>query len=374
MQPGPYAPAAPPASYDQLVRPAKSWFVVAGTVAVVGVIVAIVVFVRGMVSYTNQIENFDRTSVPGSMVVDITSTGGYSIYHEYTGAYENGLYLARPAVTVTNPSGETVNLSSYSSSVTYRSGGHEGVGIYTFDAPEPGSYEVSVSESNSNRSGSTIAVGRGIGSTLVFAIVGSMVIGFVAVLTGGVIAIVVGVKRGRSRRALMPPPAYGGWGAPPAPGWGASGPPGWGTPPPAPPGPPGWGAPPPPPTPPGPAGPAAWGPSPGPPPSGPGPGAVPPGGPGAPPGPRDATVAYPDSDGPTQPTDSWRPPAPGGGASYAVPVSPAATPRGVGAGLAGAGAHGDRAGGAIRPVTDPASLRSPVDWSHGDRPLPWASG
>jgi hypothetical protein len=200
----------------QKVGPAKWWFLVAGLIAVVGVIVAVVVLVVGMAAYVDRIDEFDRADLPATLDVEITDTGGYSIYHEYDGAYGDGFsrFVSDPDVSVTDPAGEAVDLDRYSSSVTYEASGHEGEGLYTFDAEVPGTYEVTAS----GEPGSGVAVGRGVGRGLVASIAGSLAIGFVAVVAGAVIAIVVGVKRSQNRRALRPAPGFGGWGSPPGPG------------------------------------------------------------------------------------------------------------------------------------------------------------
>jgi hypothetical protein len=350
MQPGPYAPQAPqpPAGASAPpVGPTKWWFAVAGAVAVVGVIVAVVVLVAGIAGYVDRVDDFDRADLPATLDVEITDTGGYSIYHEYDGAYSDDFsrFVSDPDVSVTDPAGEDVDLDRYSSSVTYEASGHEGEGLYTFDAGVPGTYEVTAS----GEPGSGIAVGRGIGRGMVAAIVGSLAIGFVAVVAGAVIAIVVGVTRSRNRRALRPAPRFGGWGPPPGPvGPGGYGPTGYG------PGPGGYGSTGYGPGPAGPASPGAHGQPPPPPP---------------PPAPTDAAPTPSDAPRPSYPADAPPPrdsPPPSGGAPG---VSPAV-------GVAGSGAAGPiasilpgRAGGA---PADPPSLRAPVDWARPDVPLPWS--
>ncbi|HET9609592.1 MAG TPA: hypothetical protein VFP06_08285, partial [Acidimicrobiales bacterium] len=232
MQPGPYpypVPAAPPAGGEQQVRPSKWWFAVAGAVAAVGVVGAVVVAVVGIAAYTDRIDGFDRADLPATLQVEITETGGYSIYHEYTGAYE-GFFRPSPEVSVTDPSGGSVALERYDASVTYQAAGHEGRGEFTFEATEAGTYTVTATGST----GSAVAVGRGIGAGLFASIGAALLLGFGGVVGGAVIAIVVGVKRSRARRALLP--AFGGWGPPPPGGWGPPGPGGGGAP-----GPGGWG-------------------------------------------------------------------------------------------------------------------------------------
>jgi hypothetical protein len=375
MQPGPYAPVTPPPVPSHQVRPATSWYVVAGVVAAAGIVLGVVLLVKGIVDFQDRIDDFTRADLPATLSVEITDTGGYSIYHEYEGAYDDDYFLtSEPQVTVTDPSGDQVFLDRYDSSVTYSAGGHEGEGVFTFDADETGTYEVVAS----GEAGNGIAVGRGVGRGLVGAIVGGLSIGFVGVVAAIVIAVVVAVKRGRSRRALMPPPAFSGWGAPPPPGWGGPlGPqPGWGGQP-APgygPAAPAWQPPANPPSP-GPAGTPPPAPSDAPP---PGPSAAPPAGPSdTPPGRSDAPPPGPSAAAPGRsvaappglsgapspssppPPGGWAPPAGGLGSSSSLAVGVGGTP-------------GSRTGSPTDPVADPPSLRGPVDWARSDLPLPWS--
>ena len=176
--------------------------------------------------------------MPTTLEVEITDAGGYSIYHEYDGI---GSVQVRdePDVTVTDPSGLTW-CSGRIGDGDLHMRGHNGVGVYTFRADEPGTYEVQASMPFSSSGRDLIAVGPGIGSGLAVAIAsGTAVIGL-SVIAGIVVAIVVGVTRGRRRRAAMPPPVVG-W-APP----GQWAPPAW---PPGPAAPGSWSYPPPPPPP-----------------------------------------------------------------------------------------------------------------------------
>ena len=160
--------------------------------------------------------------MPVILEVEISEPGGYSIYHEYDGVSSvDG--RAEPDVEVTDPSGNDVLLRSYESEVTYDVSGHHGIGVYTFRADEPGTYEFDATMPFGGRSGDLIAVGPGVGEDLALSIVAGIGLIGVGVVGAIVIAIVVGVMRGRSRRAQMPAPAVA-WAAPPGP-WAAA--PGW---------------------------------------------------------------------------------------------------------------------------------------------------
>ncbi|MGH9210018.1 MAG: hypothetical protein ACRD2C_04980 [Acidimicrobiales bacterium] len=229
-QPG-YMPP-PPGAVREPVRPSGWWFGAAGAVAVVGIVAAVVIFVRTFVGWVDRINDFERVTVPGEGAVTLDGTGGFSIYHEYPGAEDDFFAPDVFDVTVTAPDGSDVALRDYSSDVTYSSERHEGVGLFTFTADEPGDYVLSADGENS-----TLAVGRGIGRGLVSGIVWGVAVGLIGVVGGIVIAIVVAVTRSRNRRRQMPgmPPP----GAMPPPGPYGQAPPGaYGQPPPGPYGPP----------------------------------------------------------------------------------------------------------------------------------------
>ncbi|HEX6423793.1 MAG TPA: hypothetical protein VFZ79_09955 [Acidimicrobiales bacterium] len=335
------------------MRPAKGWFAVAGLVATAGVVGAVAATVVAVDAYGDRIESFERRGLPATLHVEITETGGYSIYQEYTGA-NDGFFRPGLEVTVTDPSGGPVTLERYDSSVTYQGRGHEGRGEFTFDAAETGVYTVTATGST----GSTVAVGRGIGPGLIVGVGAALLLGFGGVVGGAVIAIVVGVRRSRSRRALLP--MFEGWGPPPPGGWGPPAPPsgGWAPRPPGAPLPPPPGAPPPPPpgAPPPPS--RGWGPGPAGPVTPPETGGRRPAYPYNPPPPADAPPPLPSDALPRGPSDA--PPAPPRPRA-ASSLPPPGRPRDA---VPWAGDGG---------IADPPSLRSLTDWSRSEIPLHWSA-
>jgi hypothetical protein len=226
-------------------RPSGWWFALAGLVAVVGIVAGVTVVARAATRYVDRVEAFERAPMPVILEVEISEPGGYSIYHEYDGFSSVG-GRADPDVQVSDPSGNDVFLRSYDSEVTYDVSGHHGIGVYTFDADEPGNYEFDATMPFGGSSGDLIAVGPGVGEDLALAIVAGIGLIGVGVVGAIVIAVVVGVMRSRSRRGQMPAPVVA-WSAPPgpwaAPGWPAAVPgpgpgPSWSYPLPAPPPPP----------------------------------------------------------------------------------------------------------------------------------------
>jgi hypothetical protein len=192
-------------------------------VAIAAIAVGTALVVAGFVSYVDKVEDFDRTLVPGNLQVEITDPGGYSIYHEYD---FDDFFVTEPTVEVIGPSGDPVALERYDATVTYTAGDHEGEGLFTFDADEVGTYEVTASDDGfSDRAGdSGIAVGPGLGSGLVAAILGGTLVGLAGLVAAVVIVVVVAVRRGRSKRAQLAaaaaatgPSSSPWWNAPPPP-------------------------------------------------------------------------------------------------------------------------------------------------------------
>jgi hypothetical protein len=200
------------------VRPSGWWYGLAGGVAVAGIIAAIVIFVQTFNGYVDKINDFERVDVPGSGTVNLDGTGGYTIYHEYNGASDDFFGPDVSEVTLEDPDGDQVTLEDYVGRVTYTGDSHEGVALFSFHADQPGEYQLSATGD-----GSTLAVGRGISKGLIGGIVGGFAAGGVGVVAGGVIALIVGIQRGRNKRSRItrmpgPPQAFGppgAWAGPP---------------------------------------------------------------------------------------------------------------------------------------------------------------
>lgn len=220
------------------MRPSGWWYVLAALIGLTGVVLTTVIIVSAVVDVADRVDAFDRAVMPATLEVEISEPGGYTVYHEIDGTFEDDVG-GRPAVEVTDPSGDDVVLRSYDTSVTYDFGGHDGEALYSFEADEVGTYVVEASMPGFAAGDHHIAVGRGLGHRLVLGILGGVLIFLVALIGTIALAVVVGVRRGRSRRAQAPPPGPAGWGppgawgGPPSPAWGppAWGPPAWGAPP-----------------------------------------------------------------------------------------------------------------------------------------------
>src|SRR5690606_17772320 len=121
------APPPPPVVSDQLIRPSRWWYALAGGIAVLGVVLSVVLLVRVGIRYTEAVEDFERAHVPAELDVRIEDPSGYTIYHEYSGAdISDPVAPPELVVQVTDPSGNPLAVREYSSEVTYDVSGHEG--------------------------------------------------------------------------------------------------------------------------------------------------------------------------------------------------------------------------------------------------------
>jgi hypothetical protein len=217
MQPAAYPPP-PPITSAEGIKPSAWWYGVAAAVAVAGIVIAIVVMVQAIAGLVDRVDDFQRVSLPGSGTITLDETGGYTVYHEFSGASDSSTLGSSVSVNITGPDGQPVELRNYDSNVTYNWDDHEGVALYSFHADQVGEYTISAEGQQG-----VVAVGRGFGiDSLVGGIFGALVIGLLGAAIGGAIAIVVGVKRGKSRRSRsIHGPQYGP--GPPGSGWAASG-------------------------------------------------------------------------------------------------------------------------------------------------------
>jgi len=189
--------------YARKVRPSGWWYAAAGVIALGGILAGLAVAAKSVDDALEAIRSFDRTPVPGVVDVSIAEPGGYSIYQEFPGAADRGATTDPPTVLVTDPGGAPVELKEYGSFVSYDQGSLEGRGIYTFRAEQAGTFHVTAA----GASGSTVAVGRGMGdlSTKAVAgvfggVIGGAILALSGLATSILVAITVGIARGRSRR------------------------------------------------------------------------------------------------------------------------------------------------------------------------------
>lgn len=185
-QNSPYPPA------PQRITPSGWWFAFGGLLIAIGVLGGLGLGIFGITQASGKIDDFQRIPVPGSGDVQLTETGGYTVYFE-------GL-AGRVNVVITDPAGSAVPLNKYDATVTYSFGKHSGEAAFSFEVKQPGTYHVTTK----GDSGGTAAVGRGLGDSFVFQLFAAFGIGGGGLILGLVVIIVVAVKRsGSKRRAAL---------------------------------------------------------------------------------------------------------------------------------------------------------------------------
>jgi len=130
------------------VRPSGWWYAAAAGIALGGILAGLAVAAKGVDDALESVRSFDRAPVPGVLEVTIDEPGGYSIYQEFPGASDSGGPIGPPDVVVADPTGEAVDIDTYGTFVSYDQGSHEGRGIYTFRADQPGTFRIAAAFSS----------------------------------------------------------------------------------------------------------------------------------------------------------------------------------------------------------------------------------
>jgi hypothetical protein len=200
-QPGMY-PAPPPSRAQQIPVRAKpsGWWIVAGIVVIVaGVIGAVTIGVAGFTRMTNTVHDFQRVPVPGSGDLHLTAGHDYTGYFEFSGA-SSGDTTQGVRIRLTGPDSHVVPMDDFRSEETYSLGGHEGRAEFSFRVGRDGTYHM-LTDGGPDV---TVAVGDGLGSSIVGTILLALAVGAAGVLLGVAVVIVTAVLRANRSRPAIP--------------------------------------------------------------------------------------------------------------------------------------------------------------------------
>ena len=198
LRPPPTYPPPPPTPIRK--QPSSGWYWVAGILAVLGLTAALVWGAVGTISALDEVDSFERTTVPGAVTVPVTDPGTMVVY------YENPAELARYAtntptwqqlrLTVTGPDGAVVPVSTYRSTARYDvDPGRFGRAVAKFEAATAGQYRVSTARAV--EPGATLAVGDNFARDIALTALGAALLALVTV--AGALTIAVVTYRARSR-------------------------------------------------------------------------------------------------------------------------------------------------------------------------------
>jgi hypothetical protein len=187
----------------QPIRPSRHWYWLAagpGAIAVALILLAII----GLVSFNQQISSFPRIQVPGRDTLTFTGTGQYLVYFEGPGFGSSAPSSSGsvPLLLVNQATGQQVPISKLRNQTDfYNLGVHSGTAVGSFTIATPGKYTLEAGQP-SNPTLKDIAVGRGFAASLIASVV-ELVVGILALIGGGVAAVVIAVRRSLYRRRLL---------------------------------------------------------------------------------------------------------------------------------------------------------------------------
>ena len=188
--------------------PSRAWYWVGGAVVALGLAVAALLLVGGVLAFLDRIDDFQRVPLGRESTVVFERAGGYTLYYERRFSSDEGVPDFDVAL-VSADGGDPVRLSEYDSNVKYDVRRHHGRALYSFRITDPGRYVLRVGSPDGHAggaSGEVVAVGRGLGLGLPVRIVAAVLVGLLGFAGGAVIIIVTAVKRHAARTRRPPPP------------------------------------------------------------------------------------------------------------------------------------------------------------------------
>lgn len=169
-------------------RPSRSWFWAGIGVAAAGLIAGLII---GIISYQDsqrQVDAFARSSVPGTVTVQVDEPGTQVVY------YEGDLSIGFEdlVVGITDPAGATVAAAPYGSELIYETSNSTlGRAIATFAPAQIGAYQIEVSGIDAGQ----VAVGESFARLALPGILTGLAIAAVSLVAGLVLWLVTALRR-----------------------------------------------------------------------------------------------------------------------------------------------------------------------------------
>jgi hypothetical protein len=200
------------------VKPSAAVYLLPVLVFIAGSVLAVVAVVNGAQSYKHAIDNFARVPANGGGTVAIKKAGSFTIYWEDPS--DPSFRPLGATVTMTKePGGTQALVRDYGNgTVTYDQGSHHGVALKTVKISEPGNYRVTVNGLSTGE----LAIGHSVFGLIARGVGLFFLIGGLAFVVAVILAIVIAVKRGKSKRRIRAAQFGTGapWGGQPGPGYG----------------------------------------------------------------------------------------------------------------------------------------------------------
>jgi hypothetical protein len=171
--------------------PSRVWYLVAGGLLMIGVAIA----ATGISQSISTVEAMYRVVMPGRAEI-VLPAGGTTLYAESRSVVDGKAYAVDGEPDfhcgIADPAGKALPLERASSKVTYSFGGYQGRNVFDVDVAVAGTYVLSCEGPRPF----TLAIGRGVGTWIVVAVVGGLVPAGLAVL----VFLIVLIKRVRHQR------------------------------------------------------------------------------------------------------------------------------------------------------------------------------
>ena len=191
-QQGPYQ--QPQGQYPpQKVRPGRIWYLLPLAVFAAGLVWLIV----GIGSLASTVNGLQRVPVPAGGTVNLSHSGGYTIYYEGPGAQSGNIPPFHINVTPASQGAAVSSLTRYGSTVTYNVNSRHGRAVLTLNVASPGRFRISAA--GAQATGADLAFGGSIAHGIVGIVlpgVPLMILGFL----GAVILLIIRIVRKRSPR------------------------------------------------------------------------------------------------------------------------------------------------------------------------------
>ena len=158
--------------------------------------------VVGLVALGHQIESFPRVPLPAGGSVTLNHGGGYVIYYEGPGAKTGQIPGFHVRIVPAASSPQMGSLKTYSGSLTYSFGSHQGRAVLTFQVARGGRFLVQPFGAPSH---SDLAFGSSIAGGIVGIVLGSIALILVGIAAAIVLLVIRIVKTRRARTAAMQP-------------------------------------------------------------------------------------------------------------------------------------------------------------------------
>ena len=178
------------------LRPARAWYWVA-----LGVFLAGLAWAAVMIAVLiGRVDSFQRVPDPGSGVISLAHSGGYVIYYEGPGASSGNVPTGNVHVAPASESAAVQSIGSYSGSLTYQFGHHEGAAVATLQIDHPGRFLVTATSSTAPP-GSHLAIGSSIAGGILVIVIPALLLTLAGI--GGAITIAI-IRHRRAKRARLP--------------------------------------------------------------------------------------------------------------------------------------------------------------------------